>query len=732
MAGEVFKLVGKIAMDGVKGVEKGLDNVQSGLEKTEQKLQNGGKKITAFGDGVSKVGGTMTKWVTGPIVAVGAGMIALATAAGNYADRILDLNAITGMSTDAIQEWQHVARVAGVSNEALTKAAEGLIKRLPALEEEGGKATEALTGLGLSYDDIKDKSPDEQFDLIIGKLADMEDPVQANVLGSQLFGGAWKDLAPILSMGGDEIDRVRAQAQELGLVLDEDALNGANDFRIMMDTLKGVLAAVGLQIGAKLAPLLTDVLMPIIMDRIIPAVMSFVDNVTNLIDWFRNLSSESQQLIGRVIGIAAAIGPVLVVVGGLISKFGWIITTIGKVGLATSGLVLGIGLLVAALIYAYNTSETFRNIVNRVFEAIVNFVKPILADFLAFIKNIFGQILTFWNQNGAMIMAAFKNVFNFLLAVAKAVLPVVMAFVNGFINGVKNIIQGGVNVILGIIKFFSAMFTGNWSQMFAAVRQILSGAMQLIWGLIQTGLLGKAFGIIKKFGSSVTGFFPGIFSKVTAVFSRFTGGAPGIFSKGFNAVLNIIKNVFGNMLSLITGRLSAITGRFSSTIGTLRSIWSAVTGIITGPVNKAVTAVGQAVAKISGFFSNLKISIPKFKVPRFSVQGSLNPASWFKGGLPKLSVDWYAKGGVFSGPSIIGVGEQPGVSEAVLPLREDIFAKIGRGIQAAGGGSFGKGVTQVLVKVFVDGEEISSVIEPIVSEIQGRKGNRMDIMKGGV
>ena len=67
--------------------------------------------------------------------------------------------------------------------------------------------------------------------------------------------------------------------------------------------------------------------------------------------------------------------------------------------------------------------------------------------------------------------------------------------------------------------------------------------------------------------------------------------------------------------------------------------------------------------KIVGFFAGMHIEFPKIKLPHFAIKGSfsLSPPS-----IPTLSVDWYAKGGIFSSPSVIGVGEAG--TEAVLPI----------------------------------------------------------------
>lgn len=83
---------------------------------------------------------------------------------------------------------------------------------------------------------------------------------------------------------------------------------------------------------------------------------------------------------------------------------------------------------------------------------------------------------------------------------------------------------------------------------------------------------------------------------------------------------------------------------------------------ITEKINAAKEAVGNAIERIKGFF-NFEWSLPHLKMPHFNITGefSLNPPS-----VPKLGVDWYKTGGIFTSPSIIGVGEAG--AEAVLPL----------------------------------------------------------------
>lgn len=87
--------------------------------------------------------------------------------------------------------------------------------------------------------------------------------------------------------------------------------------------------------------------------------------------------------------------------------------------------------------------------------------------------------------------------------------------------------------------------------------------------------------------------------------------------------------------------------------------------------------VKDIVDKIKGFF-NFSVSLPKIKLPHFSIK----PRGWsvgdlLKGSIPKLGIEWYAKGGVFEKPTAFGmnggnmmVGGESG-AEAIVPLEKN-------------------------------------------------------------
>lgn len=98
------------------------------------------------------------------------------------------------------------------------------------------------------------------------------------------------------------------------------------------------------------------------------------------------------------------------------------------------------------------------------------------------------------------------------------------------------------------------------------------------------------------------------------------------------------------------------------------SVWEGIKTAITSPIKTAVEFVSNAIERIKGFFSGLSLQLPHIKLPHFSLTGSLSlvPPS-----VPKLSIDWYKNGGIFTNPTIFGgVGVGEAGAEAVLPLKK--------------------------------------------------------------
>ncbi|SDC06337.1 hypothetical protein [Shouchella lonarensis] len=554
----------------LKHFESQLQQTPTKFERFSTAMHKAGDKMKDVGKKAKDTGMSLTKFVTAPIMAGGAALVALAKASGESADRILDLSEITGMSTDAIQEWQHVSTVAGVEQEAMTKAVEGLVRKIPQLEAEGGKATEALKKMGVSYSDLKKMSPDQQIDTLMRSLSQMEDPLERNAIGSQLFGGAWKDIAPILGMGADGIERAKEEARELGVVMGEDSLNDANNFRIELDKLTEVFKKMFMQIGADLAPMLRDTLAPIIQDTVIPALQSMAEKVKEVLEWFKELSPQTQTLIVGAIGLAAALGPLLTAFGMMSMGMGSVlkiiptlVMAVGSLGKALMflavnpvGLVItAIGLLVAAGIWLYQNWDTVKatiiNIWNVISIAVGNFIKGLVAT----IKSWFGK--------------------------AKEIIVTIFTAISTFFNkiwsGIKSFLG---SIVSGIVSFFSQRFNSvktTITNVFNAVNSFIRS----IWS-----------GIRSFFGSIVSGI-------VSTVTGRFGSLLTGIRNT-MNKIRSTISNIWNNVMSFFRGinlwqiGKDIINGLINGIKSMAKKVVNSVKGVVDGAIQGAKNLLGIA------------------------------------------------------------------------------------------------------------------------------------------
>ena len=142
------------------------------------------------------------------------------------------------------------------------------------------------------------------------------------------------------------------------------------------------------------------------------------------------------------------------------------------------------------------------------------------------------------------------------------------------------------------------------------------------------------------------------------------------------------------------------------------SIWSA----ITAPITKAVTTIQNAINKIKSIVNGAKLSLPHFKLPHFNItSGKLPWGIGGKGVAPKISVSWYAEGGIFDSASLIGVGEKG--PEAVVPL-DTLWQKLDNIAAASVGGAT---VINVYGSPGMDVNELAAAVERRLATLQKQR-----------
>lgn len=501
--------------------------------------------------GIGSVLGTAGKMgaaVVGAGIAGAGALFGLAKNAGDTADRLLDLKEITGMSTSEIQKWERVTTIAGVSASAVTDASFKLTKGLDGLAKEGSKSNDALKSLGMSFDDIANLNADERMDLLIKSLSGVEDSTERAKIGTDLFGGSWKDLAPIVSIGAEALDAAKDSAN----VFEDDDLNKMNDFRVLVDTLKETFGFLMTNIGLEVIPIFQEFFglvtdnMPAIQS-VIGFVFEFIrDYVMVLVDVFNTyLMPVFEQVYNWVVenmpSIQAGFGETFSTIGEIVSKFVELV-------------MLFWGAFGDDII---NTAMILFDVVKGLFSAGLNIINGLLDIFIGLFTgdwDRFGEgIKSLWSGIWEAIKVVLGGVWNLLYGP----LISIQANIKGWFDGiVKSAKEWGSNMIKG----FADGIIASGKKVVDAAKGVMDNVKRFL-GFNSPAEEGEGR-FIEDWGSNmVDGFTDGMKSNISKIDSTlkssfgdldFSGKLSSKMPESDRQLINLnIDNFIGDRYSLL-------------------------------------------------------------------------------------------------------------------------------------------------------------------------------------
>ena len=287
---------------------------------------------------------------------------------------------------------------------------------------------------------------------------------------------------------------------------------------------------------------LQDAFSPI-SDIFINTATAIAENVTPIIEkigeFISNLSPQIQTVIAVIAALAVAIGPVVVVLGTVIgaittilgvvtpviTALGTLGTTFGSLALLINPVTMVIGSLVAGFIVAYNTSETFRNVVNAAFNAVKDVVSGVLEFIVAILKgdsDKAGEII-----DGAM---------NKISEVINNVLTAIKDWFSEKFNAIKESVSNTINNVKDTISNVMSNIKATWSSAWDSV------------------------------SSKITNVIPNIVGAVSDIKNK--------ISEKFHEIINSAKEWGGNLISGfadgIRGAIGKVTGAVENVMGRIK------------------------------------------------------------------------------------------------------------------------------------------------------------------
>src|SRR5690625_1131110 len=543
------------------------------------------------------------------------------------AERVADVMAATASSAGTdVEEMAHALQYAGANAAAAGMDIEQTAAFIGVLGDAGITGSKAGTALNAMLRDLKKNAEDGAIAVgkqsvalydANGNMRPMPQVISEIIKATEGMSDAQRDAAlsaifgeqalgafnAIARQGADAVSDLASELYNAG-----GTAQGMAD--VQMDNLIGALTELGSAFeGVQIA----------LGSALIPIIQRAVEWLTLLAEWFNSLSDDTKTTVALFIAIASALmlitGSLLLLIGfipQIIAGFTMLTTVIGALTGPITLLIAGFVAVGVALVVAYNKFEWFRDMVSAVWGAIVNAIKSAIDGIVSFVNDIATQISTYWIENGELIRSATENVWNVIKTVIETAMTVIEAVISAvwFViqtvvmtvwENIKGVISGALDVILGLVKTFSGLFTGDWQAMWDGVKQLFSGSVQFLWNLVQLMLWGRLLKGLSAFVGSFRGTISTMWATIRGLFTSAINAIRNVFTSGFNAMRNVANTSMSSIRSLITSAWNAIRNTFTTVVNGIRNIvsngFNNVVSTIRTNMTNSVNVVRNAVSR---------------------------------------------------------------------------------------------------------------------------------------
>ena len=585
-----------------------------------------------------------------------------------------DTNKAADYANSALVDMSDNANKMGTDMESIKNAYQGFAKQNYTMLDN------LKLGYGGTQEEMKrllsdaEKLTGQKYD--ISSFADITQAIHAiqtqmDITGttakeaSTTISGSWGSLKAAfqnvlvgLTTGGDMFD------QSLDALVNTAVTFGQN----IIPAIKGALSGVGSLIEG-LAPVIGETIPPLINDLAPTLANSAVSLISSLVNGLTQNATQFSECLSNIIIVAVA--GISTVVPQLLDAASKIVSNLMQ-GLTNSmpqivngavtlieglvnGLVNNIPLLImgAVQLVASLANGLIANL-PRIIDAGVNLITGIVSASYSMMPQII--------QNGMQLVV------NLAVGLVRAIPQLIAALpriTGAIVKGFKSV--NWFDLGLQLIKSIWEGIKSIGSEMWNGVKEKTSE----LWGGVKNVVSEKLNNIKSAYDAHGGGLKGATFAAIE--------GVKEYYRTGYDAINQLTGGKLGEVVNAVGVKMEAVKSKFGEAFGNVKNtvmtifenIKNGITEKISAAVNKVKEIFGSIADKVSEVWGKIKGII---KAPKIVQKGTVSIAG-VSTPIPKLGLEWNAKGGIMTRPTAFGyangkvqMGGEAG-AEAILPLR---------------------------------------------------------------
>ncbi len=586
--------------------EDSIGDFSDSLEESGDTANEAESKFSKFKDVVDTVATAAAAAVTAigtAAAAAGKAIWDLANDTAEYGDSIEKQSQKVGLSYEAYQKWDYAMNLAGTSMGACTTGLKTLTNTIDDAKNGSDSATEKFSRLGISIDDIKDKSREDIFEMTVAALQNVSDETEKAALANDMFGKSGQDLLPLLNQTEEATKALLDEAGNYGMVMSDDAVKASAAFEDSLTKLQSTFGGVKNSVMGEMLPSLT-----LIMDGLSDlaagneeAANEIQNGVIGLIGSISEMIPQAVNLITMVAGAVLESAPTIIasLAEGILSAIPTLLPVVVEIinEIVTSLINLLPQVVTAAM-------QIITSVVSGIAEALPNLIPAVISVVMQIVQTLIDNLPMILNAALQLVTGLTQGILDSIPVLAAALPQIIESIVTFIVGAIPLIIETGVQLLSSLTANLPVIINAIVAVVPQIITSIINALTSNIPLIINMGiiLLTSLVNSLPQIISAVAAAVPQIISGLVTAISN---SVPKIANAGLTLLKSLIQNLpsaISSIVSNIPKIITSIVNALSNGIGSLKNVgYSLLTGLWNGMSN----ALGWVVNKIRGMGSSI-------------------------------------------------------------------------------------------------------------------------------